>query len=194
MRTVIIMGLGNPGQRYARTRHNIGYRCVDHFAFRHGARFVRTACQARLSEFTLSDHRVVLAKPRTFMNLSGKSAQALVHSYGISPQDLVIVYDDVDLPLARIRVRTAGGPGGHNGIRSVITALNTNHFPRVRVGIGRPLESERNEEDLVGYVLTEFSEAQEQMVAEAVAKVSDILDCVVVDGIDAAMNRFNSVV
>ncbi len=128
------------------------------------------------------------------MNLSGKSAQALVHSYGISPQDLVIVYDDVDLPLARIRVRTAGGPGGHNGIRSVITALNTNHFPRVRVGIGRPLESERNEEDLVGYVLSEFSEAQEQVVAEAVAKVSDILDCVVADGIDAAMNRFNSVV
>ena len=194
MRTIVIMGLGNPGTHYARTRHNVGFRCVDHFAFRHGARFVRTACQARLADLNLPGPRVVLAKPRTFMNLSGKSAQALVHSYGIPTDDLVVVYDDVDLPLGRLRVRTTGGPGGHNGIRSIISALDTNRFPRVRVGIGRPSEPESNEDSLIDYVLSGFSSEEERVVDESIARVSDILDCIVVDGVDAAMNRFNSVV
>lgn len=194
MRTIVIMGLGNPGTRYARTRHNVGFRCVDHFAFRHGARFVRTACKSRLAELDLPGIRVVLAKPRTFMNLSGKAAQALVHSYGVPTDDLVVVYDDVDLPLGRVRVRTAGGPGGHNGIRSIVNELNTNRFPRVRIGIGRPSESESNEDSLIDYVLSGFSAEEERVVEESMVKVSDILDCIVVDGVDAAMNRFNSVV
>ncbi len=197
MDTVVIMGLGNPGPGYASTRHNVGFRCIDRYALEHHSRFSRTACHSRLAEFQLPDRRVVLAKPRTFMNLSGRSARSLVHSFRITPEDLVVVYDDVDLPLGRLRIRPAGGPGGHNGVRSIITGLNTDRFPRVRVGIGRPEESGQpllSEESLIDYVLSPFTADEESEIQVVIVRVIEVLDCIVVDGIDAAMNRFNSVV
>ena len=197
MRTIVIMGLGNPGTEYARTRHNVGFRCVDHFAVTHGSRFSRTACKARLAEFHLSEVNVVLAKPRTYMNLSGHSAAGLLHTFGIRSENLVVVYDDVDLPLGRLRIRSSGGPGGHNGVRSIITQINTDRFPRVRVGIGRPddLEDTRwSDESLISYVLSALTSEEESIVEEAVIRVGDVLECIVTDGVDAAMNRFNSVV
>ena len=197
MDTLVIVGLGNPGPSYARTRHNVGFRCVDHFAGMKGIRFARTACNARLAELQKGGTHVVLAKPRTFMNLSGQSAIGLVHSFGIPPERLLVVYDDVDLPLGRLRVRSSGGSGGHNGVRSVTTALNTDRFPRVRVGIGRPEDSDTSawtEDSLIDYVLGRFSSEEEAVIQDSVLKVGEVLDCIVTDGVEAAMNRFNSVV
>jgi PTH1 family peptidyl-tRNA hydrolase len=197
MRTVIIVGLGNPGPGYARTRHNVGYRCVDHFAARKHARFSRTACNARLAEVNEQDVRIVLAKPRTFMNLSGQAATALIHSFHLPVENLVVVYDDVDLPLGRLRVRPSGGSGGHNGIKSIAGALGTDRFPRVRVGIGRPEDAGSetwSEDSLIEYVLGRFGSKEETVIERAIAKVADVLECIVTDGVDAAMNRFNSVV
>ena len=197
MDTLVIVGLGNPGPAYARTRHNVGFRCVDHFAGMKGIRFARTACNARLAELQKGGTHVVLAKPRTFMNLSGQSAIGLVHSFGIPPERLLVVYDDVDLPLGRLRVRSSGGSGGHNGVRSITAALNTDRFPRVRVGIGRPAESNTvawTEDSLIDYVLGRFSPEEEAVIQDSVLKVGEVLDCIVTDGVEAAMNRFNSVV
>jgi peptidyl-tRNA hydrolase, PTH1 family len=197
MNTMAIVGLGNPGPGYARTRHNVGYRCVEYHAGTKGVRFTRTACKARLAAFEQRGTRVILAKPRTFMNLSGQAAMALVHSLRIPVESLIVVYDDVDLPLGRLRVRESGGPGGHNGVRSVIEALNSDRFPRVRVGIGRPGGSGGNvcsEETLIEYVLGRFSPEEEAVIPEVIGRVSEALDCIVADGIGAAMNRFNSVV
>ena len=197
MDTLVIVGLGNPGPSYARTRHNVGFRCVDHFAGMKGIRFARTACNARLAELQKGGIHVVLAKPRTFMNLSGQSAIGLVHAFGIPPERLLVVYDDVDLPLGRLRVRSSGGSGGHNGVRSITAALNTDRFPRVRVGIGRPAESNTvawTEDSLIDYVLGRFSPEEEAVIQDSVLKVGEVLDCIVTDGVEAAMNRFNSVV
>ncbi|TFH35950.1 MAG: aminoacyl-tRNA hydrolase [Dehalococcoidia bacterium] len=194
---LVIVGLGNPGPAYARTRHNVGFRCVDHFAGMKGIRFARTACNARLAELQKGGTHVVLAKPRTFMNLSGQSAIGLVHSLGIPPERLLVVYDDVDLPLGRLRVRSSGGSGGHNGVRSITAALNTDRFPRVRVGIGRPAESNTvawTEDSLIDYVLGRFSPEEEAVIQDSILKVGEVLDCIVTDGVEAAMNRFNSVV
>jgi len=197
MDTLVIVGLGNPGPSYARTRHNVGFRCVDHFAGMKGIRFARTACNARLAELQKGGIHVVLAKPRTFMNLSGQSAIGLVHAFGIPPERLLVVYDDVDLPLGRLRVRSSGGSGGHNGVRSITAALNTDRFPRVRVGIGRPAESNTvawTEDSLIDYVLGRFSSEEEAVIQDSILKVGEVLDCIVTDGVEAAMNRFNSVV
>jgi len=141
--------------------------------------------------------RVVLAKPRTFMNLSGQSVMGLVHSYRIAVDNLVVVYDDVDLPLGRIRVRSSGGSGGHNGVKSIVASLGSDRFARVRIGIGRPDDqncSSWSDDSLVDYVLGRFAPQEESVIQESVVKVSDVLDCIITDGIDAAMNRFNSVV
>lgn len=197
MRTIVVVGLGNPGPGYARTRHNVGFRCVDSWAQAKHARFSRTACSSRLAEVQVGDVRVVLAKPRTFMNLSGKAASGLIHSYRIPVEDLVVVYDDVDLPPGRLRVRSSGGPGGHNGVRSIIAALNSERFPRVRVGIGKPKEpvgDSLRDEYLVDYVLGRFAPDEERVIDDAVARVNDVLDCIVEEGVEAAMNRYNSVV
>ena len=197
MNTIAILGLGNPGPGYARTRHNVGFRCLDAFAQRRSVRFVRTACHARLAVFEHRGCRVVLAKPRTFMNLSGQSAMALVHSLRIPVESLLVVYDDVDLPLGRLRVRASGGPGGHNGVKSIIACLNSDRFPRVRVGIGgREEHASASPADsvLIDYVLGRFTADEEPVIQEAISRVGDVLDCIIVDGIDTAMNRFNSVV
>ncbi len=197
MNTLAIVGLGNPGPGYARTRHNVGFRCVDAYAGKKGVRFVKTACQARLAVFDARGTRVVLAKPRTFMNLSGQSAMALVRSLHIPVESLVVVYDDVDLPLGRLRVRPSGGPGGHNGVKSIIASLGSDRFPRVRVGIGGtgdPAGAAASNDPLIDYVLGRFSQEEEPVIAESIARVGDVLDCIIADGVDAAMNRFNSVV
>lgn len=189
MEPIVIVGLGNPGKEYERTRHNIGFRCVDRLASRHGARFSRTACRSRIAEFTTAGRKVVLAKPRTFMNLSGQAVQGLVHSCGISPEGLIVVYDDVDLPLGRLRIRPSGRAGGHNGMRSIISALNTETFVRLRVGVGRP--EREAEESLIDHVLGGFCAGEEEVVRAAVERACDALERLIADGVDVAMNEFN---
>ena len=183
----LIVGLGNPGRQYTNSRHNMGFRCVDHIAQRWGIKFDDRRSKAVLGHGRLISGSVVLAKLRTFMNRSGDGARYLLDRFSGSPEDLVVIYDDMDLPLGRIRVRARGSAGGHNGIDSIVGALGTQEFPRVRVGIGRPLENEGS----IDYVLGNFRPEERPVIAEAVVRVEEVVACLLLEGLDVAMNRFN---
>ena len=194
MGTTVVIGLGNPGTKFAATRHNVGFRCVSFFAKSHSTTFARTSCRSKLADTTVRGRQVVLAKPRTFMNLSGEAAVCLVRAYRIPLEDLIVVYDDVDLAVGKLRVRLSGGPGGHNGMKSIIGSLNTDQFPRIRVGIGRPNmeDSARWSGDaLINYVLGTFPAAEDTIINESILLVSDVLECMIAEGVDVAMNRYN---
>jgi PTH1 family peptidyl-tRNA hydrolase len=137
--------------------------------------------------------RLVLAEPRTFMNLSGKSVACLVRKYNVPSSDLLVIYDDLDLPLGRIRLRHSGSSGGHKGMNSIISALDSEDFPRIRVGIGRPQGEEQSisEDTIVNYVLSDFSPREEAIMRPVIARVAEAIDCFLTQGITAAMNKFN---
>ena len=183
----IIVGLGNPGPQYARTRHNVGWRCLDAAAARWGVPVKERRPLALLGQGTVREVPVVLAKPRTFVNLSGQGVRYLRARFGATPADLVVIYDDMDLPLGRLRLRPRGSAGGHRGMASVIEALETEEFPRLRVGIGRPPPGV----DPVQYVLEPFTPEEEQAVAEVAARAAEALEVLLVRGLEAAMNEFN---
>lgn len=189
----LIVGLGNAGITYARDRHNIGFRCLNHFASLHYIRFDRRQCQARIGIGEVSGSKLLLAKPRTFVNLSGKAVDCLVRRYDIPLNDLLVIHDDLDLPLGKIRLRSGGGSGGHKGMKSIISALGSQDFPRLRIGIGRPqVEEEFNNEDIiVDYVLGDFSPQEEKVVKSATARVAEAIDCLLSEGIEVAMSKFN---
>ena len=134
----LIVGLGNPGLKYSRNRHNIGFMCLNRFARKHGIRFARKQSQARIGEGEITGTKLILARPQTMMNLSGNSISRLVKRYKIDPADMIIIHDDLDLPLGKIRVRQGGRSAGHKGIESIIACLENSDFIRIRVGIGRP--------------------------------------------------------
>jgi PTH1 family peptidyl-tRNA hydrolase len=183
---MLVVGLGNPGPRYARNRHNVGYQCVDYIARRHAISVERKRFQALLGEGTLDDHRVILAKPLTFMNGSGEAVGPLSRWYKVAPQQMLIIYDDLDLPLGKVRVRPGGSSGGHHGIESLIAELHTPDFCRVRVGIGRP---ERG--DPIDYVLNDFSREQAPVIERTYDLVEQIVLCFLRQGIKEAMNTYN---
>ena len=179
----IVFGLGNPGRLYQKTRHNVGFMVVSRLARKMGLKFDKKFCSSRVAE----GEGVVLAKPYTYVNLSGKAAKALLQRFSLSPEELLVVCDDVALPLGRIRIRRKGSDGGHNGLRSIIKELGTENFPRLRVGIGR-----EGIKDLVGYVLGEF-EREEMEILEKVLDVAvDAVECIIKEGIEEAMNKYNS--
>lgn len=189
----LIIGLGNPGKTYARNRHNVGFQCLNHFARLHSIRFDHRQCQARVGIGEVRGEKLVLAKPGTFVNLSGESVADLVHKHNIPLSDLLVIYDDLDLPLGKIRLRQSGSSGGHKGMNSIISALGSEDFPRIRVGIGRP-QAERqsmSEEAIVNYVLSDFSPQEEAIIKPVIATVAEAIDCFLTQGIVAAMNRFN---
>ena len=184
----MVVGLGNPGREYAAHRHNIGFRVVDALARAHGVAFTRRkGAKAGVAEARVSDCPVLLAKPQTFMNLSGKSVRRLSRSLGVPPERILVIYDDLDLPLGRLRLRAEGSSGGHKGIRSIIDTLGTQAFPRLRVGIDRP----PGRMDPVDYVLKPFDRDQKPFLAEAVARAAAAVECWLAEGIIAAMDRFN---
>lgn len=190
----LIIGLGNPGRAYAYNRHNIGFRCLNHFARSHSIRFDRKQCQARVGMGEVNGCKILLAKPQTFVNLSGKAVSCLVHRYEIPLSDLLVIYDDLDLPLGRIRLRPAGGSGGHKGMSSIISALGSERFPRIRVGIGRPQMNGKpsNDEDIIiNYVLSDFLPEEEEVIKLTIVKVSEAMDSFLIHGIERAMNKFN---
>lgn len=182
----LIVGLGNPGPQYAHHRHNVGYRVVDSLAQAQGLAFTRRQCRALVTSGDFAGHRVLLAKPLTFMNLSGQAVGPLMRFYKLSPSDLLVIYDDLDLPLGRIRVRPEGGSGGHKGMQSIIEQLGTEQFARVRIGIGRPASG-----DPVAYVLQDFSPDEEAIIARALDRACSAVLVWLQEGIEAAMNRFN---
>lgn len=189
----LIVGLGNPGKTYAHNRHNAGFRCLNHFARLHSIRFDHRQCRARVGIDEVRGEKLLLAKPRTFVNLSGNSVACLVHKHGISLNDLLVIYDDLDLPLGKIRLRQSGGSGGHKGMNSIISALGSEDFPRIRVGIGRPqIEwQSMNEDAIVNYVLSAFSPQEEAAIKPTIAKVAEAIDYYLTQGIEAAMSKFN---
>jgi len=190
----LIVGLGNPGKTYARNRHDIGFRCLNYFARLHSIRFDRRQCQARVGFGEVGEEKLLLAKPRTFVNLSGRAVGPLVHKYSISLSDLLIIYDDLDLPLGKIRLRRSGGSGGHNGIKSIVSTLGSENFLRIRVGIGRPQVeglSNADEDVIVSYVLGDFTPQEEKLIKPVIAGVAEAIDCFLTQGIEVAMSRFN---
>ena len=183
----LIVGLGNPGTRYRSTRHNLGFRCLDRMALKWEIHSSDRRAKVVLGRGHHSGQEVVLAKPRTFMNNSGEGIVYLLARFGAQPSDLLIVYDDMELPLGRLRIRTSGSDGGHQGIRSIIAALKTQEFPRLRVGIGPPPPGH----DPISHVLGRFSEEESTVIAKAVKEVVAAVDCLLEENIDVAMNRFN---
>lgn len=183
----LIVGLGNPGRKYAGNRHNIGFRMIDRLAGAHGIHVARRKrFHAELGEGAIGAHRVVLAKPLTFMNDSGRAVQAIRHWYKVPTQHILVIYDDLDLPLGRIRLRQGGSSGGHNGMRSTITALGGNDFCRLRIGIGRPPRG-----DPIDYVLSDFSPDEEPVVLRLCDRIDEMVLRYLDDGIRAAMNEYN---
>ena len=182
----LVVGLGNPGREYEKTRHNIGFRVVDELARRWGMRFTKRRAKALIAEPSLPGRHPILAKPQTFMNLSGDAVQALRRLYALEPRQILVVYDDIDLPFGRLRLRESGSAGGHGGVRSIIDRLGTQEFPRLRVGVGRPAAG------AVEHVLGQFTPEEEAVLPQIVARAADAVECAVAEGMDVAMNRFNA--
>ncbi|MBN1401322.1 MAG: aminoacyl-tRNA hydrolase [Anaerolineae bacterium] len=182
----LIVGLGNPGPKYAHHRHNVGFQCVDHLARVHGIPLHRRRLKARLGEGHIGAHGVVLAQPLTFMNSSGEAVGPLSHWYKIPPERILVIYDDLDLPLGRLRLRPYGSSGGHNGMKSIIAALGTEDFPRLRIGIGRPQHG-----DPVDYVLEPFRASERPLIEAVYERVDEMVRYLLEQGIAEAMNNYN---
>lgn len=182
----LVVGLGNPGSRYASTRHNVGFMVVDRLARRWRAAITKKQCGAQVGAAEFDGEKVWLAKPQTFMNLSGEAVSCLLRFYKLSPADLVVIYDERDLPVGRIRLRERGSAGGHRGVASIIQMLGTNEFPRVRVGIGRPPEM-----DAVDHVLSGFPPEERPLIEEALDRAVEGVEDALRDGLVAAMNKYN---
>lgn len=188
--TWLVVGLGNPGPRYAATRHNVGQMVVDELASRRGESFSSHRANARVAETWLRPGaaKVVLAKPNSFMNVSGGPVAGLAQYYGIDPERVVVVHDELDIPFDTIRLKTGGGHGGHNGVRDVAKALGTPDFPRVRVGIGRP----PGRQDPADWVLDPFSAAERTTLPILVGDAADAVELLVDEGLLAAQQRFHA--
>ena len=183
----VVVGLGNPGRRYTGTRHNVGFLLVRRLARRWGASFRKRKYAAKVAELVRNDDGLVLAQPQTYMNRSGRAVKQIVEGYGISPQNMVVVYDDLDIPIGQIRVREKGRAGSHQGMISIVSAIGTSAFPRLRVGIGPHPENE----DATEFVLAPFSGKERAVLEDALARAEQALEMVLDGRIDAAMNTFN---
>ncbi len=184
----LIVGLGNPGEKYARTRHNIGFDGLDALAKRHGLEFRGKRANSLIAEGSIGGQRVALAKPQTFMNLSGQAVTALRSWYKLdAAKELLVVYDDMDLPFGKLRLRERGSAGTHNGMRSIVGQLGGSEFPRLRVGI----DQAPGKLDAAAYVLSRFSKAEEAELPFLLDTLSDAVELVVREGLPAAMNKYN---
>lgn len=186
----LIVGLGNPGARYENTRHNIGFRTVERFAARYGLIFGKIEHKAQTASGNAAGQRVLLAKPQTFMNVSGESVQPLVSFYKVPPERIIVIADDLDLPLGTVRLRKSGSSGGQNGLKSILQRLGTQEIARVRLGIGRP----PGRMDPADYVLANWKGDEAIIAIEMQDRAVAALEAWLADGIDLAMSRFNGVV
>ncbi len=191
----LIVGLGNPRRSHANNRHNVGFVCLNHFARMQGIRFDKKQGKARIGLGEVAGSKVVIAKPQTYMNLSGRSVSLLVEKFNVSLNDLLVIHDDLDLPLGKIRIRQGGSAGGHKGVGSIITESGSQDFIRIRVGIGRPVKNEGftefSEDETIAYVLGDFTPDEKQTITQVIARVSEAILCLLTEGPVAAMNRYN---
>ena len=183
----LIVGLGNPGERYARSRHNVGFMCVEAVAALAGIRLSERRTTVVLGRGSIEGEEVVLAKPRTFMNSSGEALSYLTTRFPVSLSDLLIIYDDMDLPLGTIRIRASGSGAGQKGMESIIAALRSQDIPRLRIGIGHPPE----DVDEIRHVLGGFTSEEQPLIADTLSRARDAVMDVLRDGLERAMNRYN---
>ncbi len=184
----LVVGLGNPGPSYAGNRHNVGFQAVDLLAERMSGRFKAHKARAHVLEGRLGGRRAVLAKPSTFMNLSGAAVAGLHRYYGVPAEHIVVVHDELDLPFGSVRLKFGGGDNGHNGLRSITTALGTRDYLRVRFGIGRP----PGRQDPADYVLHDFRTAERTDVAVLVDRAADAVEALLADGLESSQNIFHA--
>ena len=183
----LIVGLGNPGKEYEGTRHNLGFLVIDRLAQRNNVALSEQLCESRVGEWCCGGEKILLAKPQTFMNLSGTSVAPLIEKHEVGLQDLVLVYDELDLPWTALRIKPKGSSANHNGVESVIRSLGTNEFIRMRLGIhpGHPI---RNGAD---FVLSPFKRQQEKELDELVGYAADAVSSIIAEGVEKAMTRYN---
>lgn len=182
-----VFGLGNPGTGYEKTRHNIGRMVVASWAAQAGITIAGRRFEARTGVGQVDGHKIIAALPQTYMNLSGRSVARVASYYRLDPGDIIVVYDDMDLDLGRIRIRPRGSDGGHRGIRSIIEELGSSDFTRLRIGIGRPPE----DDDTVDFVLTPFSAEEREVINETILRAREALTVILTHGVEFAMNEFN---
>ncbi len=184
----LIVGLGNPGKQYASTRHNAGFRAIDLLASSLSCKIDKGKFQGLYGQCDFSGRRLYLLKPQTFMNLSGRSVLQLSAYYGIPPQRIIVLFDDISLEPGRLRVRADGSAGGHNGIKSIIAELGSQAFPRVKIGVGAKPHAQQ---DLADWVLSGFTASEEKALSAALPHAADAALCVITDGVPESANRYN---
>jgi PTH1 family peptidyl-tRNA hydrolase len=181
-----IVGLGNPGEKYEHTRHNVGFDVISIIAAKLNAPIKKLKFQGVIGETQLGGDKLVLIKPQTFMNLSGNSIYEIVRFYKIEPDHVIVIYDDLDLPVGTVRIRKQGGTGGHNGMKSIIYQLQTEEFPRIRIGIDKP-----EGDEVIDYVLHDFLKSEQEPIFEALQKAALAVECMIRENVDMAMNKYN---
>ncbi len=182
----IIVGLGNPGKQYENTRHNMGFLVVDLLAEKFNIEVNKIKFKALVGEGRIAGQKVLLVKPQTYMNLSGEAVRQAMDFYKIDPEELIVIYDDIDIPTGTFRIRKKGSSGTHNGMRNIFQHIQTNDFPRIRVGIGSG-----KKENLIGYVTGGISKSEKELLEDALTKSADAAACIIEKGIDKAMNEYN---
>ena len=184
----LIVGLGNPGEKYENTRHNVGFRVIDELAERQNAPVQKLKFKALTNLLTISGEKVLVMKPITYMNLSGEAVRPAADFYKIPPERVLVISDDVSLPIGKLRIRKGGSAGGHNGLKSIIQHLGTDQFPRIKIGVG---EKPHPDYDMADWVLSKFTGEDLKTIQVAVKKAADAVACYLENGPDKAMNRFN---
>jgi len=185
----VIAGLGNPGKEYENTRHNMGWKVIDALSERTGIEVKKEKFHALIGKGRMSGDKVILVKPLTYMNLSGIAVRETAMYFDVPRENLIVIYDDIDLPSGSVRIRKGGGPGTHNGMKSVVKELGITDFPRIRIGVGAAAEGE----DLVNRVIGQVPKAEQEILTSAISDAADAVMDIIADGIDAAMNRHNHV-
>ncbi len=183
----LIAGLGNPGSEYAKTKHNVGFMLADALAEKLNITSWKEKYNALVADAYIGAEKIIIAKPQTYMNNSGEAIAPLMNWYKLEPEELIVIHDDMDIPAGTIRIRKKGSAGGHNGIKSILSLLGNENFSRVRIGIGRPLPRWT----VVNHVLSPFTEEDAPKIKEAIEYLVPALECMVKDGTDVAMNKFN---
>jgi PTH1 family peptidyl-tRNA hydrolase len=192
----LIVGLGNPGKNYEFSRHNLGFLSINRLANHYKIKFNKSQSKARTGNGIIEGEEVMLARPQTFMNLSGQSVVLLKNKLRLSPSDIIVIHDDLDLPVGRIRVRCGGGSGGHNGIKSIITEIGSPDFNRIRIGIGRPpafrTSSGISEDDVIDFVLSTFNSEEKKLIEKAIPLAAEAAVSLLISGLTATMNIYNA--
>ena len=184
---LLVVGLGNPGEEYDKTRHNVGAEVVEILARRHGGKLRKQKERSLTDEVNVGGRRMALAVPLTFMNLSGEAVAPLVRRYGVDPAQLVVVQDEMDFELGRLQVKNGGGLAGHNGLKSIVAHLHTQDFVRIRIGIGKPPGSRQGAD----HVLRRFSKSERKEIDVTLEEAADAVELILAEGVDVAMNRVN---